>query len=471
MKCPTLLLSLLLCATALAAKPLAGTYTIGGPAPDFRSLTDAIAHLQREGVSGAVTFEIRPGIYNEIVAIGAVPGATKEQRITLRGIAAEGEMPTIRAISTADTLAGALLLRDAAHLTIQNLHLTHAPGGAISVVSIVRSTDVEIIGCRIEGFEINRASSRTGTLLDIVDASNLRIARNVIRGGNQGIAVGWKQLPDLARETEIDSNTIEHVFLFGILLQGVAGTVVRENTIVMESLRLEGSAVKAAGCTGRTTIEGNRITFREREGFGIHLYHNVQSTLIRLANNMVVMELGEQLRRWQYAGICVDHTSPVEIYHNSVQVRTDEPFLPKPSALMIIGSDQMHLAIVGNILACNDGPALLFTGAPGAWKRDLPGIICDYNDLFGADTSTGLIYTSREMGFQPMWTLDKWRHETGWDLHSIAVDPGFKGRFDLHATSRALKGAGTAVPVVPADIDGEPRDSLRPDIGADELPK
>src|SRR3972149_9573542 len=53
----------LMIASPLLSQPLSGEFTVGGSAPNFTTLQDAADALKSRGVSGPVTFNIRPGIY------------------------------------------------------------------------------------------------------------------------------------------------------------------------------------------------------------------------------------------------------------------------------------------------------------------------------------------------------------------------------------------------------------------------
>ncbi len=56
------------------AQSLSGSYTIGGTSANFDSLSQAVNALVNSGVSGAVIFNIRPGIYEEQVIIPEIIG-------------------------------------------------------------------------------------------------------------------------------------------------------------------------------------------------------------------------------------------------------------------------------------------------------------------------------------------------------------------------------------------------------------
>jgi hypothetical protein len=67
--------------TALSQAQLNGTYTIGGTAPTYATLTEAASALTAQGISGNVTFNIRPGTYSERVTFNAITGNNASRTI------------------------------------------------------------------------------------------------------------------------------------------------------------------------------------------------------------------------------------------------------------------------------------------------------------------------------------------------------------------------------------------------------
>ena len=81
----------------------------------------------------------------------------------------------------------------------------------------------------------------------------------------------------------------------------------------------------------------------------------------------------------------------------------------------------------------------------------------------GYIANTGTSYT----------TLLDWQTATGWDANSISADPFFVSPsipFDLHVDFPSpIDSAGTPIAEITIDFDGDPRDPVTPDIGADEF--
>ncbi|MGE5683042.1 MAG: choice-of-anchor D domain-containing protein, partial [Bacillota bacterium] len=62
----------------------AGTYTIGGSSPDYKSISEAANALNVNGIAGPVVFNVRPGTYDDIFHIIAVNGTSAANTVTLK---------------------------------------------------------------------------------------------------------------------------------------------------------------------------------------------------------------------------------------------------------------------------------------------------------------------------------------------------------------------------------------------------
>jgi len=75
---------------------LSGIFTVGGTSPDFATIQDA-AFALIGGVSGPVTFNIRPGTYNGPIEIGYIPNANAVNRIIFQS--ENGDSSSVNVIS------------------------------------------------------------------------------------------------------------------------------------------------------------------------------------------------------------------------------------------------------------------------------------------------------------------------------------------------------------------------------------
>ncbi|MBW8048926.1 MAG: T9SS type A sorting domain-containing protein [Cytophagales bacterium] len=87
----------------------------------------------------------------------------------------------------------------------------------------------------------------------------------------------------------------------------------------------------------------------------------------------------------------------------------------------------------------------------------------DYNDLFTSGNFVG------NWNGVAKNDLAAFQAANSMDVNSISVNPVFVSSTDLHTTSSFVDSTGTPLGIITVDIDGDPRDSLFPDIGADEF--
>jgi hypothetical protein len=189
-------------------------------------------------------------------------------------------------------------------------------------------------------------------------------------------------------------------------------------------------------------VIGNEIEGKYR---GIS-FENSTGNLI--ANNMVYLCINEGL---------YDYTGAGNLFcYNSVYMQDGTAF----------GSRLLNRTIIKNNILFQDGPdstsfAILFANTVA------DSITSDYNDLYAPYGTVCF--------FDHTWlrTLADYQTATGLDLHSINADPNYVSvtvPFDLHiADPSPCDEAGIPVPGITTDIDGDPRDPITPDIGADEI--
>jgi hypothetical protein len=87
-----------------------------------------------------------------------------------------------------------------------------------------------------------------------------------------------------------------------------------------------------------------------------------------------------------------------------------------------------------------------------------------------AESDYNNFYTNKTMGYLlgAYASLSAWQTGTGFDQHSLSVNPNFTNSDSLRTCNDSLEGAGTPVSYVMDDFDGDGRHPVTPDIGADE---
>ena len=412
-----ILATLLLAVISQLPAQLNGTYTIGGDSPDYPYISAAVAALESEGVSGPVTFLIRPGRYFTHVTLRQVSGSSKYNTITFRS--ESGDSDDVMLASTAYRYEDNYVLKfdNARYYRIRGLTIyaesTDFPG-TIKVVNEafdLQIDDCEIVAENAWSGDLNQAA------ISIIPSvsSKIYLRNNTIYGGSHGIYYAGSRVK-YSTDTRISGNTVRSFYLTGITLNNLTGGELNSNFIGVWRLR--------SGAKGLVMRECNGNFYRP----------------MLVANNMVTMLDGVNPTVGIYG------SSYIQFFHNSLNN-------DKGRNLVEI-ADTRNLAVLNNVLRAGSGFV--------ADVKRTTDLSMDYNDLISSGYSFG-IWEGRTIG-----TFSKWKLITGKDQHSISIDPQYGSLYDLHARASGLIGAGTPVAAVSTDIDGESR-SNPPCIGADEF--
>lgn len=275
----------------------------------------------------------------------------------------------------------------------------------------------------------------------------------------------------------------DKIAVFGIAVQNSQTLTVTGNTVsgiaaAVDEPSPASGLVLAAGINGAllggNVIKDIRMANPANGANGIRLSIDSTSANVTIANNFIsdivapgVNDIG--LRDNAY-GIVADSGGGFRIYHNTVHLYTGQTEdFSNPACLNLVGPRPGSVGVntpgsvdVRNNILVNVAPIgfnYAVINSSGAGAAVFSSI--DYNN-----------YYSLLVGFQgsAFLTLADWRGATGQDTHSLAVDPLFLNGVDYHLqASSPLGNAGTPLPAVPTDFDGNPRSLLRPEIGADEL--
>ena len=170
-------------------------------------------------------------------------------------------------------------------------------------------------------------------------------------------------------------------------------------------------------------------------------------------------------------GIVASAGGGYNIYYNTVLMNTNQPNAGGRAAALlattgIATNNTLNVRdnIFANTQTLGTQKYAVFSGATAARYLD---INCnDYYTAAGANLGN--------IGGTNRANLAAWQTGTGKDAQSISVAPVFVSATDLHlnpAANCGIDGKGTPilVPPVTTDIDGDLRNLLTPDIGADEF--
>jgi len=175
--------------------------------------------------------------------------------------------------------------------------------------------------------------------------------------------------------------------------------------------------------------------------YGIMVYYGNDNLV---ANNMVCST--------SLHGIRVCYGGGNEVHFNSVLTDNDAAMYVNATYDLYAFDNIFFQADSGN------GYAFYYNGSTSTYNP-----LSDYNDIYSPNALAFFNNGSDQ-------TLSEWQTATGLDLHSISEDPRFVSTTDLHIGSDSpVDSTGIPITDILTDFDGDLRDSLFPDIGADEF--
>lgn len=441
-----------LCSDVCISPSIGGAFTIGGTNPDFPDLNAAVAWLDGLslmpcGIAGPLTFEIRPGIYNEQIMLNPVKGASVLNTVTFRS-------------STGN--AGDVLIKGAGGDQPDNFHIILLKGTSHI---IFKDITVENTGVNYAaGFYINQGASENRVENCIIRVDSGSVSENLfpilisrsfnntiqactVSGGYFGIALFGKDNNLRDKGQLILDNRVNSSYAAGIRVHYNDFFSVSGNVIRMRSSNSYGEGIFLSQGYGDIRVTGN--TTSDCGSIGIHLENIAGANAALIANNM----LGGGFSNTSFSyGLYMDKCERVNICHNSINYDLSSTILS--SALYTEAGK--NLRIHNNIFA-NSGDGYAF------YVSDTNAInTSDYNALYTAGITLAYWDDDRT-------NLSELQGASGRDLNSMVINPGFKSAKDLHLFNAGLDQQGLYFPGITEDIDKQMRDTITPDIGADEF--
>ncbi|MBL8002644.1 MAG: hypothetical protein JNL05_11855 [Flavobacteriales bacterium] len=453
----TVLLSAL---TFAANAQLSGTYTIGGTAPDYPTVTDAVSDLMTVGVAGNVTFSIRPGTYVGRYTLTTFPG------------------PNVSVVFRSET-------NNAADVVLQHA-ATSASDNHIFSVSGVKSVFFQDLTFRPLGASYSRAIHlfNDADLFQVIDCAFETPAGGAASGGGDRVfihcdqsSIGTTDNPDdvfidgcsfrnnygavelsftglggaRSQGLYITDNTFIDQVGFAVLVNAAVGQI-GDNTI---STTVGDSyvGIRATYVDGGSQFRRNRVEARSSSQCTGMEISNTQLTNGNIISNNMVYASGST----GVVGLLVYNLWGMKVLHNSVLVASGDVSTSFAFHHLGVFADGQDTEVRNNIFSNEAGGH--------AYRLDLSGNIPveDHNCLFttGSEISwvEGVAYAALT------------DHQTGTGLggDDQAIDPVFPVRPDLHLNHCTLDGRGTYIWFLVTDIDGDVRNNPSADMGADEF--
>lgn len=449
---------------------LHGTYLVGPVAGNFSNLTKVMEALDERGISDPVIFLLEPGLFNEQLSFSQVNGAGTNKRITFKSQFIS-DMATIIAYPS-DAENYTLQFNNAAFITFQDLILqTNGYSNFQStygrVISIEGSShDLKFKGNKITG---NPDPSHQGINNNVIHSDNtscynLIFDGNEIQNGYNAIFLSGVNLTGVSMTgVQILRNEIINFQHTGIWLEYQDNPLVLSNLLHQDTQMSDYiTGIYLNQCRNGFTITHNRVQLAalDKNLYGIILTEcNMDGSQMGLvANNFISLGGGNA----GLYGLHIYNTHKSRYLYNSIQLYGSNA----PLSTCIWADCQAEPFLFDNSLVNNNvynrtGGYAMYLNANAYLQNFFAE--SDYNNLIAEGTYMAFVRDTN------LPDIASWISFSGFDAHSLSVDPMFVNETDLHSTSPQIDDAGSPRTEVTTDIDQENRSTSRPDIGADEF--
>jgi Secretion system C-terminal sorting domain/SprB repeat/Periplasmic copper-binding protein (NosD)/Ig-like domain CHU_C associated len=425
--------------TAANSNTYSGTYSITG---DFSSLSEAVDSLIFYGVSGPVTINIADGEYSEHFTIRDIPGADESNRIVFQSSSLDYNLVTLT-YESSQAENYLVNFYGADYITFK--YISFEPTNT-SYAKIINLT-----GYAHDNYFYNNnfigngtpeeLDNRTCIVASYVRTDSLKIVDNIFTDGSRSISLTGPGSGDLTNGLLIQGNTFQNAGK-NIYIIYNKNFEISDNTMSDFSV----SGIQISSCANPYTISGNELSTSSTSGDAFYIYGSTGINESYIFNNFI-----HQYNDGEIRGMLISFCEYQNIYHNSINIKSvDED----SKAIQI--SSTSNSEVKNNIFSHEgSGYAAYFTGG-------IETLTSDYNNFYSNGSIIGY-WGGEATDFKAYQNLTP-EH----DLNSINVNPVFTSASDLHTDSYWLDEAGTLIAEITTDIDGDARDVVNPDIGADE---
>ncbi|MFB6317172.1 right-handed parallel beta-helix repeat-containing protein [Saccharicrinis sp. FJH54] len=424
--------------------PMAGHYTVGGSNPDYATLADAVSDLLIKGVSDSVFLDFRNGNYNVRQTFYSIPGTGTEAPVILQAESGNRENVTLYYYATDANDNYVIHVHGADYIHFRHIGFSGNTDNSAYSRNIALTGGVnhfKVEDCVLNGSQNSSTYAALISAQSVLYTSRL-IEGNAFNGGGFGIYSSGINNNFRSMNAVITNNEFNDQRNYALQIQYEDDVMVTDNMVSAPS----GNGVYLHTCQGEIRVLRNEI---QSSGYGMNLYscaggNDLETGPGLIANNMI--------NATNNYGAYLYNCSFQNFYHNSINMTSGNAntvgfYIYSGSGNNIVNNSFVHMGY---------GVAAQIQTASAVNEMD-------YNNYF----SNGNYLV--EWGTDGVYDLADFQSNSGKDVHSVSVYPGYNSSSDLHTMSPWLDGKGINLSEVTQDFDGESRDGSTPDIGADEF--
>jgi PKD repeat protein len=425
---------------------LSGTFTIGGTSPNYTTVAAAVSDLNKYGVCGPVTFDIRAGTYTGQVVLSAISGASATNTITFKGAGRSSTTITNAGTSTADMAT--VLLNGADYVTFKDMTIAATGATYGFAVQLYGGADYNTIdNCNISASTTSTSATTAGIVMSgsltsatTTGATNNfnTIKNNAITGGYYAITMMGTNTTAYSKNNQILNNTITNYYYYGSYIYYGSETKVIGNAI--NTTRNTTAYGMLFYYQSNFQVQRNNINVPY---YGIYCYYanyylyNSAGTQSTIDNNF--------FNSTGYYGAYIYYPSYLNLHYNTIRGN---------STYCVYIYTPYEVSIKGNIF-WNTSANYVFYSSLGSFNY------IDYNIYYGSAT-TPIYYNAAYA------SLAAWQSAVPqFNKNSLQQDPKLNSSSDLHISQTVTVPWGPD-DIYTLDVDGDSRCRFAPTIGADE---
>ena len=412
---------------------ISGAYTVGAGG-DYSSLSAALRDADNYGISGAVTYNMLPGVYTDQVNFGNVFGASATNTITVQS--STGNASDV-VWQPPNSNYYAFKLNGSSYVTIKNMTFnTSANSSGSKALDISNSSShLRVEGNIFEGYNYTSTSINHALIHCYTNyGQDIVITNNSFEEGGHGIYL---------------SNAGNS----GVKITNNSFTGMRDgiNVLHTDSVQVSGNTISTSHSgfgiymysSSYATITGNKIlnTFGLGNiGTGLYLANSTGN-----ANNRML--IANNLIEGYTNALYLNYSTYYDLYHNTLRSNSTTTYNSYATLRLHYSSNGQ---VKNNII-----------------QRDSVNTSSsNYYTIYAFYSTTNMTYDYNILYNAGNGNIQNQGVSFGTN-NQLNVDPGlYDGGDGFHLA--AANELGTPLTEVTVDVDGEPRDDTNPDIGADE---
>jgi photosystem II stability/assembly factor-like uncharacterized protein len=437
---------------------LSGVKTIGGTNPDYTTISSAVTALNNNGTCGNVTFKIRNGTYTDVVTINNFFKTNANDQVIFESESGDSTMVVWNGNGIKINFNS-----KCSNVTIRKMSLSSSHAITSNAITVMLNDSVKNITIS------NCVLSSTGVCIRFLGdpCSDITISNNVFNNCIAGVEFLSSQAK-WSTNVIINDNNFNGQTRKPIYIKRVTNLIIDKNIITTNTFN--DFALTIESCDNGFTVSNNKILSNHGSILHVLNCNNSSGAVGKFTNNYFASVFNAP----SYNANFITNSYNISFYNNSFNSEGNSVFwmyyndaINNPNIKFINNAVvNRHNGYIFKIENQNSSVTPL-------WYAGIFSSIS--NNAYANNTlnKSGLYYFGSLQNYGNIYDFEEWQNIFETENSSVFADAQFVSLIDHHiypnTSNYKLNNAGTPVPGVISDLDGEIRNVATPDIGADEF--